>query len=328
MVHRRHFPRGSFALALALGLATLTAPAAADDAGGEGDAAVRYAARFVAERGASALERNELDEALRLFNVAEQLFHAPTLVLAIAQTEARLGRWAEAHRHYQAVIDEALPPRSPPAFRKAQATARDELAALEPRIPRITLEVVGHDGPVQVRVDGKPVPNETIEAGMLVSPGRHDVVVVAGDEVRVAEVKVAPKERKAVTIDFSEPLAGGSATRTTGGDAVVDWWWPATAYGLGVAGFAVGAATGIMALDDASALRDQCQPGTTACPPAARSLEDSARTLGTVSTIGFVVGGVGVVTGTVLLLVDRVSLGSDDVALEVGPGSLGLRGRF
>lgn len=317
--------RAIHAACLAACLAASAPALAADD---DGDASVRYAARFVAERGARALDRGELEEALRLFNVAEQLFHAPTLVLAIAQTEARMGRWAEARKHYQQVLGEDLPKNAPPPFRQAQKTAQEELAALDPRIPRLVLTVKGSDGPVEVRVDGKPVPVETIEAGLPVSPGRHDVVVVASGDVRVAEVKVAPKERRDVVIDFDAADAHGSFYSSRDArEATIDGWWPATAYGVGVAGLTLGTVTGVLALNDAAALRDRCQQGTLGCDPAARSFEDSARTLGVVSTVGFIVGGLGVATGTALLIIDRAS-GGDEVALRIGPGSLGLQGRF
>jgi hypothetical protein len=73
------------------------------------------------------------------------------------------------------------------------------------------------------------------------------------------------------------------------------------AFGVGGAGLAVGAITGIIALGKAGDLKDTCNADKT-CPPSEKDNVDSYKSMGTISTIGFIVAGVGGAAGLVLLL--------------------------
>src|SRR5690606_26926577 len=118
---RMHAPSFRFLWPAAIAIALTSSPAmAADDA-------VRGAARLLAEKGDEKLHAGRFKEALQLFRMAEELFHAPTLVLAMAQAERRLGQWADARKHYKEVIAEDLGDRPQQAFLTAKAIAREEL---------------------------------------------------------------------------------------------------------------------------------------------------------------------------------------------------------
>jgi hypothetical protein len=103
------------------------------------------------------------------------------------------------------------------------------------------------------------------------------------------------------------------------------------ALGVGAAGVLAGGITGVMAMGKKSELDDSglCRDGK--CAPAAHDDVDSLDTLRTISTVSFVVGAIGVGTGVTLLVTGG---GGDErrpaagAALRVGPGWLGLAGRF
>jgi len=111
---------------------------------------------------------------------------------------------------------------------------------------------------------------------------------------------------------------------------------PWIALGVGGAGLAVGAVTGIMALGVRSDLSEACPSGT--CHPdnedeAARMEDDLSEyhTLGTISGIGFGVGLAGAVTGVVLLFTapDVISTeNAGSVTPVIGPGFVGIRGKL
>jgi hypothetical protein len=72
--------------------------------------------------------------------------------------------------------------------------------------------------------------------------------------------------------------------------------------GVGVAGVAVGAITGLMAMSKSSEAKDTCAKDGPCASRSAVDASESARTLGLVSTIGFIAGGVGIAAGTALVI--------------------------
>jgi hypothetical protein len=95
-----------------------------------------------------------------------------------------------------------------------------------------------------------------------------------------------------------------------------------------LAGITIGSVTGLIAMGRKSDLDTACPGGK--CPPSERDNLSAAKTMGTVSTVGFVVGAVG---GAVLVygLVDSPKAqgrGGPSLAAAVGPGSVGIHGRF
>jgi hypothetical protein len=97
------------------------------------------------------------------------------------------------------------------------------------------------------------------------------------------------------------------------------------ALGVGGAGLAVGAVTGVMALNGAQTVRQEC-PAHQCTSPGGIDDASRTRTLSVVSTVGFGVGAVGAVIGTYLLL----RAPSTTVSPGIGQGSGGLlvQGQF
>jgi hypothetical protein len=300
-------------------------------------------ARSLANRAFELYQRGRYEEANDLFRQADEAYHAPTLVLMIARSYAKLGKLADAAATYQQVADESLPANASQEFRRAQQSARDELAALDPDVPHLVLTF--HDprdaDRAQVSVDGKVLDSRRVSRPIALNPGEHHVEITAPDAqpvtvsrtLRVGQlerVEVAPlaKLEAAGPVEPATPPAAdtGSTGLLAGG---------IVALGVGVAGLAMGTIAGVVALNKKSALEERCPDQW--CQPDDQSLADAAKTNATLSTVGFVVGGVGAAAGIVLLAVRASSspepsqLAPEHQAawrLELGPGSLAVRGRF
>jgi tetratricopeptide (TPR) repeat protein len=286
--------------------------------------AVRGAARFLANQGDVQLRAGNFERALQLFEMAETLFHAPTLVMVIAQTEKQLGRLRDARAHFKEVIDEKLPRGASPEFVQARKTARAELAKLDPRIPRLIIELEpGVD--VEVRVDGGVIPSETVGKPLLLDPGDHHVVALSEGTTRSASVTLEEGDRETVSFDFKKEADERRARQRP---ALVG---PLLTMGGGVVGLVFGAVTGARAISEADELRATCSQGNQQCDPAARGHEDTARNFATASTIGFVIGGLAIAGGTVWLSVvasEGDANDEADVAVSLGADGLRLGVRF
>ncbi|MGK4004594.1 hypothetical protein WMF31_18320 [Sorangium sp. So ce1036] len=214
MLLRRCVP---FAAALMLMLPTREARAQSD--------ADKAAARSLATQGAEAFTSGRFDETIDLLTRAEALVHAPTHLLLIARAQTRLGRLVAAKETYLKIVREELPPTAPLAFRKAQQEAREELAAVDPRIAslRIALEGAG-DRKISVMLDGQPVPDALLGVHRPIDPGTHGITVVPPGLSPIEQsITLGDGEKKELTIPIPEapamapPLAGPGNGQGPGG---------------------------------------------------------------------------------------------------------------
>jgi len=265
---------------------------AADDAPNE---IITDAARFKAEQGLKLFGEKRWAEAYEAFRIAEELFHAPSLVMRMAFCQAELGRLLEARKLYLQVASEKLPAQAPEAYRTAQRDARREIEMLAKRIARVRVSVAGVESVrANVKLDGALIPldPETVE----VDPGEHRFEAKApGTEVAELAVTVDEGVEKPVTVRLErlrEKVV--VVTRSSLGLAP-----GLTALGVGVAGLVTGAVTGGLVLRKVDELEAQC--GGTACPTALQGERDKANLLANVSTAAFVVGGVGIAASALLL---------------------------
>jgi hypothetical protein len=113
-----------------------------------------------------------------------------------------------------------------------------------------------------------------------------------------------------------------------------DRFWTYFGFALAGAGVVTGAVTGTVSILKANEVKRDC-PSRQACDPSLQPSVDESKALGTVSTVAFAAAAVGVVIGTVSLLTSRSSAEAPPKAAEgawlgvdVGLGSVGLRGAF
>ncbi|AKT41843.1 tetratricopeptide repeat protein [Chondromyces crocatus] len=282
---------------------------------------IQDVARAKAEEGLSLFAEGRWQEAYERFRIAEDLFHAPTLVLHMAHCQRELGRLLAARALYRKVAEEKPPEEAPDAFHRAHEIATEHLKELDERIPRISIDVPGQSSDaLLVLLDGGPVV-ALHPADIELDPGRHRIHAAArGVEPLDMTLDVVERERRRVRLELKPiPPPPPPPPPPTPGSIVPG----ATVLGVGLAGLAVGAITGGLTLARMSEIREQCNGAR--CPDTIRGDADAIRPLAFASNVGFAVGGVGLAAGIVLLIV-RPGGSPPTSSLVVGPHGVG--GRF
>lgn len=321
-----------FATTLAFAPPLLAAPTDSD----------RTTARELAREGYEALEQKNYAVAEDRFRRADALVHAPTIVVDHARALVGMGRLVEAYERYALVIREGVAANAPAPWKQAVADAEREIEPIKPRLAWLTINVEGPKEP-QVTVDGREVPVASLGARRATDPGKRKVRVTAEGFVSGGRMIVLKEgEQQSITISLERPetveltetaapIQEDKPQAEQKSSSPLPW----IAFGIGGAGLAVGAVTGVMALNVRGDLEDACPTGT--CNPT--SAEEEARleddlseyhTLGTISGIGFGVGLAGAATGVVLLLTTPKSETPSAARITpvIGPGYVGIRGRM
>ena len=284
------------------------------------------AARALAEAGLELYKKKDYAAAYERFRGAEDIFHAPPHLLFMARCKVEVGELARARVIYLELAEEDLGEDAPEAFRDDQKTASEELAALEPRVPRVTVRVSGEGAAeAQITIDGNPM----IGAGeaTFVDPGTRLVAAAVGDRKADQAVTLAAGDKIEVALTLPPP-AKEEPKVIEKHEADLGWVPPAIVLGIGGVGLIVGAVAGGIALGKADDLKAAC-PDLTMCPEENQPIEEEARTFGALSTIAFVAGGAiaaGGVTWLLIVLMSDDSASETGEAIEATPG--GLRVRF
>ena len=200
-------------LAFALSLSTLplawSPPARAQVSDAE-----RAAARDLFKQGDELQRAGKFAEALDKFQRAEQVIHAPTNVLRIAECQAAMGRLVEAAESYRQVTRWQLAAGSPPAFQSAIDQAKGELAQVEPRVPKVLVQVTPpppQGSQPQLVIDGATVPFALVGEQIPLDPGEHKLQATAAGQAS-PEVTVNLKERETKNVALQlQPVPGGGA---------------------------------------------------------------------------------------------------------------------
>jgi hypothetical protein len=167
--------------------------------------AERAAARDLFKQGDELQRAGKFVEALDKFQRAEQVVQAPTNVLRIAECQAAIGHLVEAAESYRTAIRWPLPPGSPSAFQSAVDQAKGELSQVEPRVPRIVVQVTPSGVPSeQLRVDGTTMPGALIGEPIPLDPGDHKIQVSApGYSSPEQTITLKERETKNVAVALS-----------------------------------------------------------------------------------------------------------------------------
>jgi hypothetical protein len=300
----------------------------------------RATARELAKDGYGALTKQDFKTAEDSFRRADSLVHSPLLVIDHARALMGLGRYVEAQERLALVLREGVPSTAPRVWSTAIPTARQLLAEVEPKIAWLTVVVRGAPEP-QVTIDEKPVPAMALGVRRAADPGERVLTVSAeGFLSQTTTVALEPGGERAVEIELvvdpdakptlaEEKAAKEKADAASRSKPRVDDSHSRTltyvAFGVGGAGIAVGAVTGILALGKRSNLKDQCSGSS--CPASSSKDVDSYHLYGTISGIGWGLGLAGAVTGVVLLLTSEDDK-SSSMSLSVSPTQVGLSGAF
>ncbi len=157
----------------------------------------RAAARQLAESGIKLRKEGKLAEALDKLQRAQQLVDAPTHLLQIAQIQEHMGQLVESSETYRKLARAPLGANAPAVFVKAKEQGAAELAALEPKVPGLTIVLEPSVTDASVKLDGVVVPPALIGAARPTNPGAHVIDVTApGYEAVSVRVQLAISEKK------------------------------------------------------------------------------------------------------------------------------------
>jgi hypothetical protein len=189
----------------------------AREAGAQVSDAERAGARELFKEGDQLQRAGHFAEALDKFQRAQQVFAAPTNVLRIAECDAALGRLVESAEAYREVLRSPLPAGSPPAFQAAVDQAKAELAQVEPRVPRLVVQVqpASVQSP-QMQIDGQNVSGALLGEPISLDAGSHKIAVLApGYAATEQQVDLKEHDSKTIALTLNpspEATAPTSAT--------------------------------------------------------------------------------------------------------------------
>ena len=285
----------------ALGFATLTFAPGAGFAQSDADKAT---ARQLAEEGQAAFDARDFTKAVDRFTRADALFHAPTLVLALARSEAALGHYVAAQEAYNRVIRDVPASTSNPSFKRALSDAKKEVEPIGPKIGWLTVTLSDAEG-ARVELDGFPFPSAALGVKRAADPGDHTLrAFAAGYEETEKSVRISEGASETVSIFLRPQVTGPLAGQNDGAKKPTDGSSTGrtlafTALAIGGVGLAAGGATGMLTMRKHDDLAQICAPR---CPMSAANDLDRYHLLGTISTASFITGGVGIAAGAFLFL--------------------------
>lgn len=312
----------------------------------------KAAARALAMQGAEALQNKKYAEAVDYLSRAEAVVHAPTHLLLIGRAQVGLGKLVAARENFLKITREQLAANAPAPFKKAQQDAKDELAAIEPRIASLQIALAGpgaaDPSKVTVKLDEQPVTSALIGVHRPIDPGKHMVsATVAGRDPVTQEVSLGDGEKKEISLEVQAPAeaaAGAGTGQTPGGDQKT----PDKPAGMGtlrivgIGGMGLGAAglvaggvfTGLYVSKQGEADEAFADCGGV-CPPDAqekiKDLDNAAASRGTVAIVGLTAGAVLLGGGIALFIVGGKKADKPAAAMVlpyVTPSGLGVVGQF
>jgi hypothetical protein len=153
-----------------------------------------------------AYKQGHYQTALRKLNRAYAVMKAPTLGLWTARAMVRVGLLVEAAARYLETTQLPAAAGDLELQQEARTVAAEERKALLPRIPHLTVLVVGVPaGGVEVQLDGERLASTRLGGRMPVNPGAREVVGRAGTRVVTQRLTLAEGEDKRVTLDLTPP---------------------------------------------------------------------------------------------------------------------------
>ena len=237
-------------------------------------------------KGKRFVTQEKKDEAVESLRIAVELDPKVQYQLDLARALVAVRAFVEASE-----LCEAVKTSSEANTQKAKQAATTLAKDLEPRIPRLTVNVsaVG----ATATVNGEPV---ELGKPLAFDPGVYTVRARVGDNPETSErVELQERARKTVTLD---PTSGQPTKpdeeKSSGGTMLP----AAIAYSLGGAALVAGGVTGFLAFQKTDEVKDLC--GGAQCPEKYAGEVDAALSLGTASTVLFAMGGLGAAAGLIL----------------------------
>ena len=317
----------------------------------------KAAARALATQGSEELKAGHFAQALDLVNRAQQIVHAPTHLLMIARAQIGLGKLVSAQETLLKLIRWDLAANAPQAFKNAQAAAKEELAAIEPRIGslRIILEGVGQKK-VTVKLDDQPIPPALLGVYVPADPGPHVVMAYPDGQPAVqGTVELHDAEKKELRLAIPSapavlPAPDPNALKAPPASGTTGFFTPLRGAGIGVAaaglaGLVVGgvfmAKSGsTQSQANAEAIKDGCSPSDPSNCAGAKTkaeqadlstggvhtLDGTAASQKTIGAVGLSAGGAALAAGVVLIVIGKPKPATTGAAPSISPWFSGTAG--
>lgn len=346
LMNHSAFFRSTLVVTLAFSIAWSSSSFAEED---EPTAEELSTARQLFNEGVAAERAQRWEDALKLFRKIATIAPSPVVRFHIGLNAEKTGNWVEAVNAFQLAARDAHKKGEEEVASKASA----ELARLQPKVPRVIINVPADAEDVTIDIDGKKMRGSLTGTPMFVDPGQRRIVVRAANYDKPSEHTMTAAEGSTEKIDAElgtkvsrssvqpSDRANEASQRQASSDTSSA---TATAPSFVPLGIAIGAtaaltiaavATGIVAhtqIEDYEEANANPTPGSHA---EREKMRDKAVTMSWVSTglTGAAIVGAGV---TVALLILRfTSDGEDEQAALVphawfGPRAAGaaVSGRF
>jgi hypothetical protein len=262
-----------------------TRPARADDTNASAEELFQQARALV--------DAGKYAEACPKLERSQKLDPAVGTQFNLADCWEHVGRTASAYETFGQVASIA---RAAGKFER-ERSARERIAALEPRLARVRLVVNATAPGLELRIDDLAIDKARWTGAFPIDPGPHVVRATAPGRLPF-EARFTAVERSSVDTNVPElvdpmpppppPIVAAPTSSTQRTLAVV-------AGGVGIAAIGVGSIFGIVAISKKSTAERECPSGTFhfRCPTEeGSSAWNSSTSAGTISTIGFVAGAV------------------------------------
>ncbi len=288
-------------------------------------------------QGYSLKQAGNCQDALPHFARSFQIEPTARAALNLSDCEQRLGDLVASQGHAAQGADLARQQKNG----ELAGVADEQLAAIEKRLPRLTVKLVDGAPDCTLTRDGAALPAATVGIPIAVNPGAHVIAVnCPGRAGRSVDVLIAEGNRTETAVSPGDLLSAPPSTssaqnaglessssrepRTSGRGKVM----PVVVMGLGAAGLAVGLVSALEANSKHASLLENCDPQGL-CPATERDDISAFHTLRTVSTLAYVVGGAALIGGAIWWIVAPSPHPSPATArLWIGPGAAGIAGRF
>lgn len=306
------------------------------------DASARAAARQLAQEGIEAYLAEKYVEAESKLEKGYRLFATPTLGLWSARARMQLGRWVDAAERYRETLLLSGAVGNQATQTEALQDAKKELDALLPRVPSLTLQLEAASlNEVKLTLDGVALSSAFIGVERPTDPGKHELVALRRSDRIVLQVQLAEGEHKLLPVRLgaaepplpaakAPPLAPAAvaAAELLAGVALraePEHANPLLFFPLGITLLASGGVGLVVATVTYAMGRATCPDFTCHSKPSQSKYE----TIQNISTWSFWPGAVLAAGGlTSLWLGSRARSALEHVRLDVGPGSVALRGTF
>jgi hypothetical protein len=139
-------------------------------------------------------------EALPAFRQAYELTHRPAILINVATAEVELGHLVEGAEAFRLFL------REDHEGGDRREAAERALAELEPRIPRLRLQIPGLAAGDEIHLGDEAVSRAALGSPLPIDPGSHVVTVVRGGrEIHREAFDVAERDTREITISVLAP---------------------------------------------------------------------------------------------------------------------------